>query len=228
MKVMAFNGSPRKKNWNTVTLLENALEGARSSGAETELVQLYDLDYSGCISCFSCKKKDRKQDGVCAVQDDLTPVLDRIKAADALILGTPLYFGAETAGMRAFFERLLFPYLNYSKDMKSLFPKRINTALIYTMNLTEELLAKFGLDGVIRTSRNMFMSHFGACELMLCTDTMQYSDYDEFESELFDKAAKVKRHEEVFPEDCQRAFQLGFRMASGELPEPEASTFNFD
>ena len=54
MKIMAFNGSPRKKKWNTVTLLKSALEGAASVGAETELVQLYDLDFSGCISCFSC------------------------------------------------------------------------------------------------------------------------------------------------------------------------------
>ena len=54
MKVMAFNGSPRKKKWNTVTLLKSALEGAASVGAETELVQLYDLDFSGCMSCFSC------------------------------------------------------------------------------------------------------------------------------------------------------------------------------
>ena len=59
MKIMAFNGSPRKKNWNTVTLLEHALQGAASVGAETELVQLYDLDFSGCISCFSCKKRNR-------------------------------------------------------------------------------------------------------------------------------------------------------------------------
>ena len=69
MNVMAFNGSPRKKNWNTVTLLNNALEGAASAGADTELIHLYDLNFSGCISCFSCKKISRKKDGVCAVQD---------------------------------------------------------------------------------------------------------------------------------------------------------------
>ncbi len=45
MKVMAFNGSPRKKKWNTITLLEHALEGAASTGADTELVQLYDLNF---------------------------------------------------------------------------------------------------------------------------------------------------------------------------------------
>jgi multimeric flavodoxin WrbA len=49
MKVMAFNGSPRKKDWNTLTLLKNALKGASSRGAKTELIHLYDLKYSGCI-----------------------------------------------------------------------------------------------------------------------------------------------------------------------------------
>ena len=52
--VIAINGSPRK-TWNTAMLLGHALEGAASKGAKTELVHLYDLDYKGCTSCFSCK-----------------------------------------------------------------------------------------------------------------------------------------------------------------------------
>jgi multimeric flavodoxin WrbA len=48
MKVLAFNGSPRRK-WNTATLLNHALEGAASKGAETELIHLYDLRYKGCV-----------------------------------------------------------------------------------------------------------------------------------------------------------------------------------
>ena len=78
MKVMAFNGSPRKKKWNTVTLLKHVLKGAASVGAKTELIQLYDLNYSGCISCFSCKKINRKKDGICSVQDDLTFAGERL------------------------------------------------------------------------------------------------------------------------------------------------------
>ena len=92
MKLMAFNGSPRKANWNTVTLLKKALEGAAFVGAETELIQLYGLNFSGCLSCFSCKKISRQENGVCAVQDDLTPVLDRVRTADGLIIGTPVYY----------------------------------------------------------------------------------------------------------------------------------------
>lgn len=221
MKVMAFNGSPRKKKWNTVTLLENALKGAKSAGAKTELVQLYDLNFSGCISCFSCKKLDREENGVCAVQDDLTAVLSHVKRADALIIGTPVYYGTESAATRAFLERLCFPYLKYAKDMRSLFPRRINTAMIYTMGVTEEMLEQTGFRQVFNTTKMMLGMHFGACELLLSLDTLQYSDYDKFESEMFEKEAKYRRHAEVFPQDCKHAFDLGVRMASGKVPDPE-------
>lgn len=219
MKVMAFNGSPRKKEWNTVTLLEKALEGAASVGAQTEFIQLYDLNFSGCISCFSCKKIGRKKDGVCAVKDDLTPVLERVRDADALIIGTPLYYLTESAGTRAFLERLCFPYLKYSNEVRSLFPRRINTALIYTMNLNEEFLEALGLGQRFSMNQGLLAMHFGACELLLSTDTLQFSDYDKFDADMFDKEAKYRRHEEVFPEDCKRAFDLGVRMASGEILE---------
>lgn len=219
MKVMAFNGSPRKKQWNTITLLNNALQGAMSAGADTELVQLYDLSFSGCVSCFSCKKLSRKEDGVCAVQDDLTSVLDRVKQADALIVGTPVYYGTESASTRAFLERLCFPYLKYAKNMQSLFPRRIHTAMIYTMNAPEEMVKRIGFDRIFGITQMVLAMHFGACELLLSTDTLQYSDYAKFEAEMWDKAAKYKRHAEVFPEDCKRAFELGVRMASGRMTE---------
>jgi multimeric flavodoxin WrbA len=221
MKVMAFNGSPRKNNGNTVALLKSALQGARSNGAETELVHLYDLDFSGCISCFSCKRLSRKQDGVCAIQDDLAPVLDRIKEADALILGTPVYYGAESAATRSFLERLCFPYLKYSKDGRSLFPRRIHTAMIYTMNVPDPMLQPMGYDRMFAMTQGMLQSHFGPCEVLLSTDTLQYDDYDKYEAEIFDKDAKRERHAKVFPGDCRRAFELGVRMASGEVPDPK-------
>ena len=221
MKVMAFNGSPRKKKWNTITLLKNALKGAASVGAETELIQLYDMNFSGCISCFSCKRINRKEDGVCAVQDDLTSVLDRVKHTDALIIGTPVYYGTESASTRALLERLCFPYNKYAKDMRTLFPRLISTAVIYTMNVSEEMLEVMGFRRHFELTKMILERHFGACELLLSTDTLQYSDYDKYESEIFDKEAKVKRHAEVFPEDCKRAFELGFRMASGRISEAD-------
>jgi len=96
MKVLAINGSPRKK-WNTATLLQNALDGAASQGAKTELVHLYDLNYTGCTSCFACKLKDGKSYGKCAVRDGLTPLLEKIPDAGALILGSHIYFVSQPA-----------------------------------------------------------------------------------------------------------------------------------
>ena len=216
MKVMAFNGSPRKKEWNTITLLKNALEGSATVYAETELFHLYDLKFSGCISCFACKKLNRNKDGVCAVKDDLTYVLDRVRDADALLIGTPIYWHAESAATRAFFERLCFPYYKYSKDGRSLFPRRIQTALIYSMNVSEEIVKTAGYDRHFALTKMALEMIFGECELLLSTDTLQYNDYDKYESEMFDKEAKLKRRAEVFPEDCRRAFDLGVRVASGQ------------
>ena len=110
MKLLAVNGSPRKK-WNTAQLLTQVVEGAREAGAEAELVHLVDLKYTGCKSCFACKKIGGLSYGRCVLKDELRPVLDRAHEADVLVLGTPFYICAESAFMRAFEERLWFQYL---------------------------------------------------------------------------------------------------------------------
>ena len=61
MKAMFFNGSPRK-NWNTFKMLESAMKGASDSGAECELVHLYDYSFKGCMSCFACKLRTQRQE----------------------------------------------------------------------------------------------------------------------------------------------------------------------
>ena len=132
MKFIAINGSPRK-NWNTHTLLENCLNGAKEAGAETELINLYDLNFKGCTSCFACKIKGVSL-SKCAMRDDLEPVLQKICECDAFVLGTPIYLENITGEMRSFIERLIFPYLSYEFKPSS-FGKKIKTAFIYTMNL---------------------------------------------------------------------------------------------
>ena len=73
-KIYGINGSPRRKNWNTYSLLESALKGAESVGAETELINLYDYTYKGCISCLACKRKNNQTNGMCAYKDDFTHI----------------------------------------------------------------------------------------------------------------------------------------------------------
>lgn len=209
MKVLAINGGPRK-GWNTHTLLEKALDGAKSSGAETELIHLYDITYKGCISCFACKRKGILLD-TCAVTDALLPVLQKIKACDALILGSPIYFGAVTGEMRSFLERLCFPYISYDKQPPS-FGKQIKTALIYTMNCPESALDENGYTGRFAADKALMKRIFGYSEILISTETWQFDDYGKYATSMFDVAGRKERRETVFPRDCEKAFELGKRL----------------
>lgn len=212
MKVIAVNGSPRRK-WNTATLLEKAIEGAASIGAETNLIHLYEHYFKGCLSCFACKKKGGKNYGGCVVQDDLTPVYNEIRSARVLILGSPIYFGDVTGEMRSFLERLLFPYLVYTHPPQSLFPGIMKTAWIYTMNVSEEDAAKRGYERLFETNANFMRMIFGHSESIMSYDTYQFEDYSKVVADRFDMAAKEQRRKEVFPKDCQKAFNLGAALA---------------
>ena len=112
--VIAVNAGPRKGR-NTDTLVAEAARGAESAGAAVWRADLFRLEkYTGCISCFGCKKEKNK--GRCMCRDGLTPVLDAISESDGLIIGSPNYLGEMTASFRALYERLVFPNLTYSRE----------------------------------------------------------------------------------------------------------------
>ena len=213
MKVIAINGSPRKE-WNTATLLGKALEGAASKGAQTELVHLYGLDYKGCISCFACKLSAGSSYGSCAVNDGLEPVLKKLEEADAVILGSPIYFGMPTGAMRSFIERFLFQYLVYDAKYSSLRKKPIQAGIIYTMNINEEGLdaRKYRqlLDAIEAPAKRLLLSK--EVTSLYVTDTMQFDDYEKYGVTSFSAEHKIKRRTEVFPVDCRKAFDLGVRL----------------
>jgi multimeric flavodoxin WrbA len=216
MKVIAFNGSPRK-TWNTATLLQKALEGAASQGATTKLVHLYDLDFKGCKSCFGCKTKGGKSYGRCAIKDDLTPILKEVETADALILGSPIYFWTVSGEMKSFMERLMFPLYRYAKadePAPTLFLKKIHTGFIYTMNTTEEQMKGAGLEKSIALNEMFLSKVFGNSESLLSFDTYQFDDYSKIDQERFDVEKKARSRKEFFPKDCQLAFEMGTRFAN--------------
>lgn len=210
-KVIAFNGSPRKK-WNTATLLEKALEGAASQGAETELIHLYELNFKGCASCFACKTRGGGSYGKCALNDELTPVFEKIREANGIILGSPIYFGVVTGEMRSFMERLLFPYTTYTDPPRTLFPRKINAWFIYAMNVTEDRVKDF-FDQHISVNEMFLKRIFGTTESLFSFDTYQFDDYSKVVADRFDSEKKAKRRREVFPEDCEEAYKMGVRFA---------------
>ena len=191
MKVLAFNGSPRK-TWNTATLLGKALEGAAAQGAETELIHLYTLDYKGCISCFACKTKGGKSYGKCIVSDDLAPIFKKVEEADALILGSPVYLGRVTGEMASFLDRLLFQYIMYTDPLQSLFPKRIPTAFVYTMNATgDQEVREYGFESHFLFNEMILKNVFGSSETITSFDTLQVTDYSKIVASKFDPVQKA-------------------------------------
>jgi len=212
--VIGINGSPRK-SWNTATLLNKALEGAVSQGAKTELIHLYDLNFKGCTSCFACKMKGGKSYGKCAMNDELTPVLESIGTADAIILGSPIYLGTVSGEMRSFMERLIFPYIVYDQNYSSLFTRKIPTGTIYTMNVTEDRMKEMGYEQHIGATEMVLGRVFGTAESLCVTDTYQFDDYSEYVVSCFDPEKKAKRREEMFPQDCEKAHNMGVRFVMG-------------
>jgi multimeric flavodoxin WrbA len=215
MKIIAFNGSPRKK-WNTTTLLQKALEGAASQGAETELIHLYDLNFKGCISCFACKTLGGKSYGKCAVRDDLAPLFSKIEQTDAILMGSPIYWGDISGEMKSFLERLMFQYMTYTTPPDSLFTKKIKTGFIYTMNVTEEIMKEWKYEVNFNRYDGSLRRIFGESEYICSFDTLQFDDYSKVLNTRFDPVKKKQRHEEVFPLDCQKAFDMGVRLVAGK------------
>ena len=216
MKLLAFNGSPRTK-WNTATLLRHAIEGARSEGAKTELIHLYNRTYKGCTSCFACKRIGGKSYGHCALKDDLAPVFKKVGKADAILIGSPIYYGITTGETRSFLERLLFQYMVYDPGRSTLFGRKIRTGFIYTAGANDAIVRGMGFNRNAKGTEMAMARIFGSCESFFVTDTCQFDDYSKYVSTAFNPEAKKKRREEQFPKDCKKAYELGARLVQKEI-----------
>lgn len=207
-KIIVIDGGPRK-TFNTASMLQKFAEGAASVSSEIEVktVRLYGLDYKGCMSCMACKIKG-KASNICKFKDALTPVLEEIAEADGLVLGSPNYFGEVTAQMRAFLERLAFPWLSYN-DYSLTAPKRMPVVLVETQNGSENTNNCNGYG----TMEHCITQALGSPEKLFAHNTYQVKNYDNYELRGFSEPAKRQYREEHWEKDLQAAFDAGRRMA---------------
>ncbi len=207
-KIIVVNAGPRK-GWNTDTLITEAARGAESVGAVVERFDLFRLEkYTGCISCFGCKKEKSK--GHCVCRDGLTPVLDAVRDSDGLIIGSPNYLSELTASFRALYERLIFQSLTYNRDTPCCNTHIVPVLLIMTSNAPDT--AYLTLVKNYQQTLNRFV---GPAEVLISGNTLQLKDYSktDWPWTLFDPEEKKKRHETVFPEERQKAFRMGAALA---------------
>ena len=207
-KIVAVNAGPRK-GWNTDTLISEAVKGAESAGASVERFDLFRLEkYTGCISCFGCKKEQHK--GHCVCRDGLTPVLDAIRESDGLILGSPNYLSEMTASFRALYERLIFQNLTYNTETPCCNELPIPVLLIMTSNAPDTAYLP-----LVRNYQQTLSRFVGPAEVLVSGDTLQLRDYGktDWPWSMFDPAHKQARHETVFPEERRKAFRMGAELA---------------
>ena len=109
----------------------------------------------------------------------------------------------------------MFAPLVYSEPPRSAFPRRIKTGVIYTMNAPEETSVALGYGALFASTEASLGWILGEAETLCCYDTYQFPDYSRVVMERMDPAKKAERREEVFPDDCRKAFEFGRRLASG-------------
>ena len=207
-KIVAVNAGPRT-GWNTDTLVTEASKGAESAGAVVERFDLFRLErYTGCISCFGCKREKFK--GHCVCRDGLTPVLDAIREADGLIIGSPNYLSEMTASFRALYERLIFQNLTYNLETPCCNAHPVPVLLIMTSNAPEG-----SYSGMLEGYRQTLSRFVGPAEVFVSGNTLQLRDYTktDWKWSMFDPEAKRIRHETVFPEECRAVFRKGAALA---------------
>ena len=206
-RIVAVNAGPRR-GWNTDTLISQAAKGAESACARVEKFDLFRLEkYTGCVSCFGCKKEKNK--GRCICRDGLTPVLDAIREADGLIIGSPNYLSELTASFRALYERLIFQNLTYNLETPCCNQHPLPVLFIMTSNAPDT--GYLNLVGNYQQTLNRFV---GPTEVLVSGNTLQLKDYSrtDWPWTMFDPEAKQQRHETVFPEECRKAFQMGVQL----------------
>ena len=123
MKVVAINGSPRKKG-NTAFLLGIVLDELKQAGIKGELVQLGGKAVHGCTACMKCFKK---QNGHCVIKkDDINDIINLMAEADGILIGSPTYFANVTPEVKALIDRAGL----VAKANNDLFNRKVGAAVV--------------------------------------------------------------------------------------------------
>lgn len=122
MKVVAFNGSPRKEG-NTYEAIKIVAEQLKAENIEVEIMQVGNKKIQGCTACNSCYKTRNER---CIIDDEVNEWIQKIKEADGIVLGSPVHFSDIGATMKAFLDRATY----VASANNNLFRHKVGTGVI--------------------------------------------------------------------------------------------------
>ena len=151
-KVLIISSSPRKGG-NSDILCDAFADGAKAAGNEVEKVRIAALKIGYCTGCYACQKT-----GKCAIKDDAKKVIDKMMAADVIVLASPVYFYSICAQLKALIDRTVVVY-----------PNLTNKRFYYILTMADTDRAKF--DGPIAAMRGFLDCYEGSKEAgKVCAD----------------------------------------------------------
>ena len=219
MKVIAINASPRKTG-NSAKMLDSWVEGYKSvyPDVEVERVDLYTLKYTGCRSCFSCKRKNGPFYGTCPIKDDIHDLVAEVYDADAIAIASPAYFGNINGMLHSFLERAMFSKNTYHMNHESLAPKPVPVTMIYSCNCTPELAEKFHYpnhwDDLEAEIGHVFKHPVSR---VVAYNTYQFNNYDDYDVQMFREEDKRAWRDEHFADDQHKAFDTAKEIAQANI-----------
>lgn len=217
-KIIIIDGGPRLF-MNTASMISAFVQGVKEGGGVANVVRLYDIDYKGCRSCMACKLKGQNT-AVCRFPDGLTETLKDCYEADGLVLASPIYYGEMTGMMRAFWERLTFPWLDCSCGTL-IAPKKMPVTFIYTMNGSPSNGEKVRRSSMrnVELLTGMALSHEIGREVnvVMANNTIQVYDYRLYNFVEGTSEAKQKWHDKYWEDDLRKAREAGKRMVTTDI-----------
>ncbi|MFX1442995.1 MAG: flavodoxin family protein [Promethearchaeota archaeon] len=178
MKIIGIVGSPRVDG-NTQILVQSILASAMENGAETKIFNIHEMDIKPCQSCYHCKITDEG----CAIKDDMPQLFEEIIKSDAVIVGSPIYFGQMSAQLKIFVDR---HFSQIGRDFKSKIGKK-DLVLIFTHGNPKSDMFKQYIDS---TSRLFGFMGYNMQDLLLAAGVRRPGAIYEKE-ELMQKAKEI-------------------------------------
>ena len=214
MYFVCVNGSPRKK-MNSDIMITAIGERLGEMGAEVRRIDLHDLDYKGCASCFACKRIGKSSYGKCVTKDDLKGVLEEIRKADGLFIAAPIFFNDVNGEVRSFLERLMFQYTIYSNPVKTIIERPIKVGMVYSMNYSKEAYEGSVLKEHLAGQEARMARALGSVRSHFSFSTNQLNNYDGIEYTYFDPAERTRQYREKLPREIEevRKFAEGLVLA---------------
>lgn len=211
--VLIFNASPRAYG-NTYKLLEQVKKGVESKGKTSELVQLSQLKFDGCIACLECKLKGKESKPGCVVQDDFTQYIDRIKDVDAFILGSPVYWSNLSSLYYKAYEKIMYSFHNYDNDKPYKMTRPIKTGLIFSGGAPKDYFDN-GYKAMCKQQSDILKFIFkGHSEYMTMPSQLLLPDTSRLHIPSERIEEKKTFNAEHLEELKQNAFEMGVRLAS--------------